>query len=186
MKTLLSTRGRFGFLTAVVVACAAATVSASTFGVNAHVPQDDVVDQIDKAGIGWVRVDFRWSTVEAERDVYDWKRYDALLDRLEARGLRVYAGLGSTPAWATSGSESSGVPDDPNQWQEFCYLAASRYRGRVDAWGLWNEPNLNRFWEGTHSGPARRRSVPPTLVRSSRRPTSRTSRAHTGTTGSSG
>jgi hypothetical protein len=151
LKTLLSTLCRIGFLTAVIAACAAATVSASTFGVNAHVPQEAVADEVVEAGIGWVRIDFQWSAVELERDVYDWKRYDALLDRLEARGLRVYAGLASTPAWATSGSELSGVPDDPDQWQEFCYLAASRYRGRIDAWGLWNEPNLDRFWEGSRS-----------------------------------
>jgi hypothetical protein len=139
------------FLTAIFAAYAATTVSASTFGVNAHVPQEAVADEVVEAGIGWVRVDFQWSAVELERDIYNWKRYDALLDRLEARGLRVYAGLGSTPAWATSGSDFSGVPDDPDQWQEFCYRAASRYRGRVDAWGLWNEPNLDRFWEGTRS-----------------------------------
>jgi len=137
------------FLTAVFAACAAATVNASTFGVNAHVPQEAVADEVVEAGIRWVRVDFQWSAVEHERDVYYWKRYDALIDRLEVRGLRIYAGLGATPAWATSGSEFSGMPDDPDQWQEFCYLAASRYRGRVDAWGLWNEPNLDRFWEGT-------------------------------------
>jgi len=149
LKTLLSTLSRLILLTAVFAACAAATVSASTFGVNAHVPQDAVADDVVEAGIGWVRVDFRWSAVEQELDVYDWRRYDALLDRLEARDLRIYAGLASTPPWATSGSEFSGVPDDPDQWQEFCYLAASRYRGRIDAWGLWNEPNLDRFWEGT-------------------------------------
>ena len=149
MKSLWIISARFGVLAAVIAACAAATVSASTFGVNAHVPKEAVADEVVAAGIGWVRIDFQWSAVEGERDVYDWTRYDALLDRLEARGLRIYAGLGATPAWATSGSEFSGVPDDPDQWQEFCYLAASRYRGRVDAWGLRNEPNLERFWEGT-------------------------------------
>ena len=151
MKTLSRTLSRLVLLTAVVATGAAATVSASTFGVVAHVPKETVADEVVEAGIGWVRVDFQWSAVEPERDVYEWKRYDALLDRLEARGLRVYASFGSTPEWATSGSEFSGVPDDPDQWQEFCYLSASRYRGRVDAWGLWNEPNLDRFWEGTRS-----------------------------------
>ena len=149
MKSLLSSLVRFCVLTTVIATGSAATVSASTFGVNAHVPKEAVADEVVAAGIGWVRIDFQWSAVERERDVYDWKRYDALLDRLEARDLRIYAGLGATPAWATSGSELSGVPDDSDQWQEFCFLAASRYRGRVDAWGLWNEPNLDRFWEGT-------------------------------------
>jgi hypothetical protein len=122
---------------------------ASSFGVNAHVPMDPVADEIAEAGIGWVRVDFEWRLIEPERDRYEWRLFDELIDRLEARGLRIFAGLGSTPAWATSGPEFNGVPSDSAQWQEFCFLVASRYRGRVDAWGIWNEPNSKRFWEGT-------------------------------------
>ncbi len=122
---------------------------ASPFGVNAHIPPQLVVDEVAAAGIGWVRIDFMWSLVEPERDVYRWEVYDALLDRLEASGLRPYATLQATPAWATAGPEFSGVPRDPGDWQEFVYLAAARYRGRIPAWGLWNEPNLRRFWAGT-------------------------------------
>jgi hypothetical protein len=125
--------------------------SASTFGINAHVPNDDVADRIVEAGIEWVRIDFLWSKVEIERDVYDWRVYDALVDRLEARGLQAYATLQGTPAWATSGPEFSGVPDDVSQWQEFVYLAAKRYRGRIAAWGIWNEPNLEHFWDGSRT-----------------------------------
>ena len=123
--------------------------SSSGYGVNAHIPSSSVADRIQSAGIEWVRIDFLWLLAEPERDVYDWSVYDALVDRLEARGLRIFAGLGATPAWATSGPEFSGVPDEPDQWSEFCYLAARRYAGRIHAWALWNEPNLDRFWEGT-------------------------------------
>jgi len=124
-------------------------VYSGVFGVNAHIPSNPVADRIQAAGIEWVRIDFLWLLTEPEADVYDWSIYDAMVDRLEARGLRIYAGLGATPNWATSGSEFSGVPDDVDQWREFCYLAAQRYSGRIHAWGLWNEPNLDRFWEGT-------------------------------------
>lgn len=119
------------------------------FGVNAHIPSNAVSDRIQAGGIEWVRIDFLWSLAEPEADVYDWSVYDALVDRLEARGLKIYSGLGSTPAWATKGPASSGVPDDVDQWREFCYLAARRYSGRIHAWGLWNEPNLSEFWNGT-------------------------------------
>lgn len=132
-----------------LVVLAAAAASASPFGINAHVPNDAVADRIVEAGIEWVRIDFLWSTVEPTRDAYDWRVYDALIDRLEARGLRVYATLQGTPAWATSGAGFSGVPDEVSQWQEFVYLAAKRYRGRISAWGIWNEPNLHHFWEGS-------------------------------------
>jgi hypothetical protein len=132
-----------------ILASSAGPAVASSFGVNAHVPMDPVADEIAEASIGWVRVDFEWRLIEPERDRYEWQLFDELVERLQARGLRIFAGLGSTPAWATNGSEFNGVPTDSAQWQEFCYLVASRYRGRVDAWGIWNEPNSKRFWEGT-------------------------------------
>ena len=83
----------------------------------------------DMLGLEWVRIDVLWSIIEPARDVYDWSVYDALVDRLETRGLRTYAGMGATPAWATSGPAFSGVPDDPDQWREFCFLVAARYAG---------------------------------------------------------
>lgn len=136
---------------AACVVVAASVVSGAGFGVNAHIPSDPVADRIRDAGIAWARIDFLWSLAEPERDVYDWAVYDELVDRLEARGVKIFSGLGATPAWATDGSEFNGVPDDADQWREFCYLAARRYAGRIHAWGLWNEPNLERFWLGTRS-----------------------------------
>ncbi len=145
-------RGVLGLCCVVAVGLSVAgRASASTFGINAHIPNDAVADRIVEAGIEWVRIDFLWSAVEIERDVYDWRVYDALVDRLEARGLQAYATLQGTPAWATSGPEFSGVPDDVSQWQEFVYLAARRYRGRIAAWGIWNEPNLEHFWDGSRT-----------------------------------
>jgi len=128
---------------------AVSSAESSGFGVNAHIPSGSVADRIEAGGIEWVRIDFLWSLVEPEPDVYDWSVYDALVDRLEARSLKIYSGLGSTPAWATAGPEFSGVPKDVDQWREFCYLAAKRYSGRIDAWGIWNEPNLDEFWNGS-------------------------------------
>ncbi|HOC44388.1 MAG TPA: hypothetical protein PKJ99_15335 [Thermoanaerobaculales bacterium] len=132
----------------VIAALASFPAAGSTFGVNAHIPSQPIQDEIVNAGIGWVRIDVVWGLIEVHRDTFDWTRYDALFDALEARGLRIFATLQGTPQWATSGSEFSGVPDEAADWQEFCYIVASRYRGRVDAWGFWNEPNLRRFWQG--------------------------------------
>jgi hypothetical protein len=138
-------------LTFVLLTSAPHTASGSPYGVNAHIPSAEVLDEITAAGIGWIRIDFVWALVELDRDEFDWRRYDRLIDDTEARGLRVFATLQGTPQWATSGSLFSGVPDDPRDWQDFCYRAASRYRGRIHAWGMWNEPNLGRFWQGTRS-----------------------------------
>jgi len=136
--------------TAVAVALAIPSPpSAEPFGVNGHTPTPRVVGEIAVAGIRWVRVDFVWPFVEPEQDRFDWRLYDALVEDLESRGLRIYATLQSTPEWATDGAPFSGVPRDPADWRDLCYRAAARYRGRVHAWGFWNEPNNDRFWDGS-------------------------------------
>jgi len=132
---------------------AAAADPSSSFGINIHAPQwSELASQLDKvkaAGIGWVRVDFIWAAVESQRGRYNWRGYDALVAAVRARGLQVYATLAYTPAWATDGPELTGVPRNPDDWLRFCLRAARRYRGKVLYWGLWNEPNLKRFWSGS-------------------------------------
>ncbi|MGE5234762.1 MAG: DUF5719 family protein [Acidobacteriota bacterium] len=126
-------------------------LTAAPYGVNAHVPGPEVLDAIAASGIGWVRIDLVWAWVEPEQDRFDWGVYDALVDAAIARGLRIYATIATTPAWATDGPAGTGVPRDAKDWYDVCYRAAARYRGRIDYWGMWNEPNLARFWSGGRS-----------------------------------
>jgi hypothetical protein len=107
-----------------------------------------VLDRIVAAGLSWIRIDFLWDQVETEQDHFDWSTYDAVVAEAAARGLTVYATIDSTPGWATDGPPGTGVPRDPEDFYDICYRAARRYRGRVQAWGMWNEPNLPRFFSG--------------------------------------
>ncbi len=134
---------------AVLLLSGAASAAASPFGINAHVPPDEVLDAMAEAGIGWVRIDFLWPLVQPEPGAWEWSVYDHVMEAAEKRGLEVYATLAYSPAWATGGAPGPGVPRDPRDWARFCYRAAHRYRGQVAAWGLWNEPNLSYFWEGS-------------------------------------
>jgi polysaccharide biosynthesis protein PslG len=140
-------------LLAALAALAVRPAAASPYGVNVHAPQGAqlgfVLDQVRGAGIGWIRIDLVWSDVETAPGVFDWSVYDALATAAEARGLSVYATLAYTPAWATHGPPTTGVPDDPGTWADFCARAAQRYASSIQYWGLWNEPNLSRFWSGT-------------------------------------
>jgi hypothetical protein len=129
----------------------AAAVETSPYGINIHAPQGDdltrLLDRTQAAGIGWIRIDFIWAWAEPARDQYDWHVYDAIAAAARARGIEVFASLAYTPAWA--GQEVNGVPNDPGQWAEFCSAAANRYRNSIRHWGVWNEPNLDKFWAGT-------------------------------------
>jgi polysaccharide biosynthesis protein PslG len=125
----------------------------SSFGVNIHAPQGaELTSQLDRvkaAGFGWVRIDFIWAAIEPRKGKYDWRAYDTLAAAAKARGLQVFATIAYTPAWATDGSEITGVPRNPDDWRRICFRAAKRYRGKINYWGLWNEPNLKQFWAGS-------------------------------------
>ncbi len=134
---------------ALLLLAGGARAGASPFGINAHVPPDQVLDALAEAGIGWVRIDVLWPLVQPEADTWEWTVYDHVVEAARARGLEIYGTLAYSPSWATGGTPGPGVPGDPRDWARFCYRAAHRYRGKVAAWGLWNEPNLSRFWEGS-------------------------------------
>ncbi len=130
---------------------AAGTAAASPYGVCAHLPSPALLRLIADAGIEWVRIDVYWSSVEPQQDRFDWTAVDAVVQEAERLGLSVFATISSTPAWATDGPPGSGVPRDPADWYDVCYRAASRYRGSVRHWGMWNEPNQPHFWAGSRA-----------------------------------
>ncbi len=138
---------------AVGLGAAARALPPSPFGINAHTPQGEalapLLDAIAAAGIGWLRIDVSWRDIEAERGIDDWRRLDAVMVEARGRGLRILGILAYSPDWATDGPPGSGVPREVGDWRRFCAAAAARYAGLVDAWELWNEPNLRHFWGGS-------------------------------------
>jgi hypothetical protein len=134
---------------------AARAAAASPYGINIHAPQGaELAAQLNRvktAKIGWVRIDFIWAVVQPAAGVWDWHLYDAIANAANARGIKIFATLAYTPAWATDGPELTGVPRNPDDWVTFCYQAAQRYRRTITYWGMWNEPNLPRFWSGSRA-----------------------------------
>ena len=122
----------------------------SPYGVNIHAPSGahlrQLLDEVQAAGIGWVRIDFIWALVQPQRGTFDWSLYDEIVAEARARGIEVLAILAYTPGWATDGDAFNGVPRDVEDWRTFSRRAAERYRGRIAAWEHWNEPNLPQFW----------------------------------------
>jgi hypothetical protein len=99
-----------------------------------------------------IKQTFAWEDVEPKPDEYDFSRADALVDEVERRGLKLVARLTDAPDWAypsLAQAEQTFVdapPDNLADWGEYCGVLASRYRGRIAAYQLWNEPNLGREW----------------------------------------
>jgi hypothetical protein len=110
----------------------------SPFGINAHIPSLKMLNEVQECGIGWVRVDFLRQKIEKETSVYDWRVYDRIAHEAAARKIAILGCISGPPT----------MPTIDETWEAFCFAAASRYRpgNYVEAWSIWNEPNLERFW----------------------------------------
>jgi hypothetical protein len=121
-------------------------------------------DQSDMAGAGWSRLVFWWSAFQP-RGPRDFNQFatdrDSYIDDELARGRELAGVVLNTPGWASAGGSPNAVPrnlylswDDPdNYWGQFMRRLAERYRGRIDAWIIWNEVDIRdgqwRTWDGT-------------------------------------
>lgn len=95
-----------------------------------------------------VKHTFPWSLMELRPNEWDFTHSDRIVDEVTRRNLDLIVRLGQVPAWATSGDTSAldTPPDDLATWANYCRTISERYTGRVRAYQVWNEPNLNREW----------------------------------------
>jgi hypothetical protein len=109
-------------------------------GVNAQGALD--VDRVHYAHLGWVRLTIRWSELEPAPGVWQFADLDRDVDAARARGIEVLGLLSTTPEWAGGGDHGAVPPEDLGPWREFVGRVARRYRGRIAAYEIWNEPDV--------------------------------------------
>ncbi len=111
------------------------------------------VQIIRDAGFGWVKVNFGWREIEPVKGQFDWSRTDHIVEMANAEGLDLLVRIDYQPAWAGGGYPVSGPPDNPQDLADFLTALAGRYKGRIRAYQVWNEPNLAREWGGKTPDP---------------------------------
>lgn len=94
-----------------------------------------------------------WQLVEPDPGRFEWEYPDQVVAGAEAHGLQIVLRLDHPPLWAT-GREGNGPPRDPADYGRYVEAVARRYRGRVAAYVIWNEPNLINEWGGRPPDPA--------------------------------
>jgi len=111
---------------------------------------------ISDAGFGWVKQQVGWRDVEGiVKGNYDWYFTDRIVAEAEQFGLNVLFRLDRQPVWALPPDGArTGPVENPQDYGDFCHAIAGRYRGRVQAYQVWNEPNLAREWEDCPPDPA--------------------------------
>ncbi|MGF1596216.1 MAG: cellulase family glycosylhydrolase [Acidimicrobiales bacterium] len=106
-------------------------------------------------GVTSLRLDFDWSRIERTPGRFDWERTDTVVEAAADRGIAVHGLLAYTPAWARpGGATDKHPPQDVEAFARFAAEASERYQGAgLSSWEVWNEPNIERFWE-TGADPA--------------------------------
>lgn len=107
------------------------------------------LDIMAELGLSRLRLDFDWSRIEWSPGRYDWEQTDRIVDHANRRGITVHGLLAYTPDWARpAGTSDKRPPTDPALFADFAATTAARYQPMgVTSWEIWNEPNVEQFWE---------------------------------------
>ena len=128
------------------------------YGVQVHLFAGDMVETLRWAqglGVGWVKQQVTWHTIEHGPDDFEWVPLDRAVDACDGFGFNLLLSVVHAPDWTRVSELETGPPADYAEFGRFMAQLAARYRGRVAAYELWNEPNLAREWRGDTLDPAR-------------------------------
>jgi hypothetical protein len=134
--------------------------SRDSFGVlyvpSASIARGDsvaVAGQAAAAGARWIRFQLDRGAVHKGPGQFDWSAFDPVIDQVSGHGGKLLVILCCSPNW-----DSAAPPDTPagrrwaylppagdlGPWREYVRAVATRYRGRVQAYEAWNEPDPNQ------------------------------------------
>ncbi len=95
------------------------------------------------AGVNWVRQQVRWKDLHDQSGAIYWGELDQIVGDASNAGVQVLLSIVAAPSWATPDGRN-GLPAREH-FSDFNYFVgqmAARYRGRVQAYEIWNEENL--------------------------------------------
>jgi len=98
-----------------------------------------------------------WPDLEPDKLQWRFDRLDRYVSLAEKHGTSVLLPLGGSPPWASARPAApspyqagfSAEPANLDDWRTYVRTVVSRYKGRIRAYEIWNEPNLKDFWSGT-------------------------------------
>ncbi|MFN8471816.1 MAG: cellulase family glycosylhydrolase [Anaerolineae bacterium] len=103
--------------------------------------------KVKELGFTWVKQGFAWRDIEHEKGKYDWSHTDHIVYTANKYGdIDIMARVDNQPEWARQGCSLQGPPANMKDFTDFLTAMATRYKGRIRAYEIWNEPNLAREW----------------------------------------
>lgn len=136
---------------------------------RSYYDRDRALAQAQQMGVTRLRVLVLWARVPgAQPDArsrpasprYDWSAYDSLIDDAAKHGIRLQLDLsGPVPAWAAGDHKQGVIKPDARLFGEFAAEAARHFKGRVDRYSIWNEPNYVAWLAPQRSAPSLYRAL---------------------------
>jgi hypothetical protein len=99
------------------------------------------------AGISWIRQQVRWTDLQSAPGTVCssicWGELDQIVDDSAAAGVKLLLSVVAAPSWATPDGKN-GLPSRAHfgDFNNFVGQMAARYKGKVQAYEIWNEENL--------------------------------------------
>jgi hypothetical protein len=110
---------------------------------------------------GWRTWHVNWANIEDQPNHFDFGLLDKYVDWSQEHHVEILMHLSYTPRWASSTPDAptdvevtnppglSGPPRNMDDWRMFVRVVATRYKGRIHNWEIWNEPNRPQSWNGS-------------------------------------
>lgn len=114
----------------------------------------------NEMGFGWVKQTFAWRDIEGlTKGEYDWYRPDRIVEQTSEANLNLLVRIDHQPTWSVEALVDKPItqnqpPANYQDFGDFCFALADRFKGRIQAYQVWNEPNLSREWGEQSPSPA--------------------------------
>ena len=130
-------------------------------------------DYAKQLGVTRIRVNLLWAYTMPKQQYnarrkpatinYDFTQIDRLIDRAASNGIRIHLSLtGPAPKWANAkraGTTKAWFKPNAAQFGQYARVAATHFKGRVDRYSIWNEPNWKTWLGPLKSAPALYRAM---------------------------
>ena len=110
---------------------------------------------LKRHNIHLLRISFGWDAIETEKSKFDWLFWDDFVKMaVDDYGITLVPYICYTPRWNSRGENDSLFfwnypPKDFNEFGVFMTHLVDRFKDRIKTWELWNEPDIEIYWQGS-------------------------------------
>ncbi len=105
----------------------------------------------------WDQAGTTWAALEPQKGVWNFALLDKAVADASAHGTHVFMTLGQTPTWASArpteyssyGLGAAAEPANMSDWVTYLQTVATRYKGQILNYEIWNEPNDTQYFSGS-------------------------------------